>query len=100
MHGLLSRAALSVESLAAGLDRHSGVQPGSAGHVAGLLTRLGDAAAGDLLHLRRINPGPLDQSGLRPAEDFRWVQARERTPPLAYGRPDRLDNHRSGHISS
>jgi hypothetical protein len=97
---LLGRTALGVEGLAAGLDRHPGVQPGGPGDVARLLSGLGDAAARDLLYRGRIETGPLDQRRLRPAEYLRRMQARERTAALAYRRPHGLDYHRSTHTSS
>ena len=53
-----------------------GVQPRGPGDVVRLLARLRHAAARDLLDRRGLEAGPVEQRGLRGAEDLGGVQAR------------------------
>jgi hypothetical protein len=100
VHCLLRRAALGVEGEAADLVGQPRVQPGGPGDVAGLLARLGDAAAGHLVNAAGLDARPLQQRGLRAAEDLGGVQAGQRAAALADRGPYRLDDDRSSHRSS
>ena len=97
MSGLLRRAALGVESLAARLVRQSRMQPGGAGDVVRLLARLGHAAASHLLDLAGVDAGPVHQGALRTAQDLGRVQSGEHPAALADRGPDRFHDHRVAH---
>ena len=97
---LLRRAALGVQGQAARLVRQARVQPRGAGDVAGLLARLGHAAAGHLLHLGGVDARAIEQPALGAAEDLRGVHACEYPAAFANRCPDSLHDHRSAHRSS
>ncbi len=95
--GLLSRTALAVDGRGAHLPGEAGVQPRGARDVVRLRAGLGDAAADDLFDEGRIDPGALDDSALGGTEDFRSVQAREPSTPLADRGADGLDDDWGAH---
>ena len=95
--GLLGRPALAVDGGGGGLVGQAHAEPRRAGHVGRLLPRLGDTATDDLLHLRRLDPGPLDHLHLGRGEELRRVEPREPSVALADGGAHRLDDHRSCH---
>jgi hypothetical protein len=76
------------------------VQPRSARHVSGLLARLSDAAARDLLDGSWIKASTLEQGRLRVAEQLGRMQAGQRPAPPSDGRPDRFDDDRVPHRCS
>ncbi len=94
--GLLGRAALAVDGGGGDLEGQAG-QPGGAGHVGGLLARLGDAAADDLAHVAGVDAGALDELDL--GGGWRLGGMEDRQPPVALAdrRPDSFDDHWLGH---
>ena len=95
--GLLGRAALAVDGGGRHLVGKALAQPRGAGHVGGLLPRLGHATSHDLLDVAGVDPGPLDQFDLGIAEELGGVEPGHPSVPL----PDRsthcFDDHWLGH---
>ena len=83
MIGLLRRAALAVDGGGGDLVGKALAEPGRASDVERLLTRLRDASPEDLLDLRGVDPGPLDQLDLGGAEQLGGVHTRQRPVALA-----------------
>ena len=98
--GLLGRAALAVDRRRRHLVGEPLLEPRRPGDVGGLLAGLGDAAADDLLHRRRVDAGPLDQFDLGGTEEGGGVGTREPAVPLADGRAHRLDDHCLSHVAT
>ena len=90
--GLLRGPALTIDRGAGDLIGKPGPEPGVAGDVSPLFAGLGDAPAYHLLHLGRLDSGPLHDLGLHGGEDLGGVQSRQPTVPLADRRPDRFDD--------
>lgn len=97
MVGLLTAAALAVDSGGADVLGQAGRQPRDAGDVVRLLAVLGDAAADDLLDLTRVDAGLVDQRLLHRAEQFGRVQARQPSVPLADGAAGGFNDDRGTH---
>ena len=78
------------------LDRQAGLEPGVAADVERLLAELLHAAGDDVLDLRRVDPGALDQLGVGLGEQVRGVDVLVVALLLvaaADGRAHRLDDH-------
>ena len=78
--GLLGRPALAVDGRGGDLVGQARAEPRGAGDVGGLLARLGDAAADDLLDLGRPMPARSTTSTWVGAEQLGGMQSRQ--PPL------------------
>ncbi|MCO5556213.1 hypothetical protein L7F22_009759 [Adiantum nelumboides] len=83
VHGLLARPALAVHAHAGHRLREPGGQGGVAGDVEGLLAALGHAAPDDVLDLRRVDAGPLDQAAQHMGRQVGGVDAGEAALALA-----------------
>src|SRR4051794_13174811 len=73
VHGLLGRAALTVNRGGRGLDRKAGLEPGVAADVHALLAELLDAAGDDVLDLGGIDAGAVDHLGVGLGEEVGGV---------------------------
>jgi len=97
VRGLLAGPALRVDRGRTGVLGEPGMQPGPAHHVVGLLARLGDAPADDLLDQLGVDPGAREHLTLRKAEQYGGVHACQPALALAEGRADGVDDHWSAH---
>ena len=97
VRGLLRRGALGVDGGAGGVLGEAREQPRPSYQRAGLLARLGHAAADHLLDLGRVQPGALEQRAVRRGERLLRVQPGEVTAPPADRGADGGDDDRSAH---
>jgi hypothetical protein len=95
--GLLARAALRVDDGAGGVLGETGVQPGAPHRAVGLLARLRDDAAHDLLDEVGIDTRAAEHLGLGLAEEHGRVHAREPALALAERGADGVDDHGVAH---
>ena len=96
-HDRMHRLADHVDRRATGVPGETGVQPGPAHHVVGLLAGLRDAAADELLDRVGGDAGPLDHLGLRRTQELGRVQAGQSAVALADRRPGRFDDDGLSH---
>ena len=97
MVGLLRGAALRVDGRRRCFVGESGGEPRRAGDVEGLLARLRDAAADDLLDEGGLDARALDDFNLGRAEDLRSVETREGPVLLPDGGANSTDDDGFGH---
>jgi hypothetical protein len=96
VHGLLCRAALAVHGRGRRLDREARLEPGVPAHVEHLLAVLLHAARDDVLDLRRVDSGALDDLGIGLGEQRVGVRVLVITllgMAASDRRPHGLDNH-------
>lgn len=98
IHGLLRRAALSIDRCRSGLDRQAGLKPSGAGDVPRLFAVLVHATGDDVIDFGGVHACPLEKLEIRGAKQRARVNVAQRSllgMSLANGRPDRLDYHRA-----